>query len=396
MKVGIVSNSPGELVGWAIPASQILKNQGFLVDLYLTPCMFATKNEFKVALKHGNFNQIFQYSETFKEMILKKNFYDIFFHMGGEIWYSTKFKTQKLLSYAWGTQKLDKFFHSYLVPNQYYHRKLISRNIPENKIFKIKDLVFEKFRKMNFSAGGNYNHNSKMIGFMLGSRIMEFWGLLEIYLKTILILEKNLKNERYKYVFFISPFIYQNYENFETFKSKIENFANSFNLGDVIKKIEFLTDEEEKVLKLSKLRLLITIPGTKTNEAGYLGIPQLVILPLQKPEYIPVWGILGWLDFLGTLGKKMKGYFIWQYAKKNIFTRKRYIAMPNIISNKEVVPEYAGIITPETLANLIFNLVSDINKLQSISNSLKEIYEEWENQAISFKHYLQKILSLNV
>lgn len=390
MKVGIVSNSPGELVGWAIPASKILKNHGFLVDLYLTPCMFATKNEFKVALKHGNFNQIFQYFDTFKEMVSKKNSYDLFFHMGGEIWYSTRFKTQKLSSYAWGTKKLDKFFHSYLVPNQYYHRKLIFRNIPENKIFKVKDLVFEKFREYNLVAGGNYNPNSKTIGFMLGSRIIEFWGLLEIYLKTIFILEKSIEN--YSYVFFVSPFIYQNYEDFENFKSEIKNFVDRFNLPDFLNKVEFLVNEEEKILRLSKLRLLVTIPGTKTNEAGYLGIPQLVILPLQKPEYIPVWGVLGWLDFLGTFGKKIKGYFVWQYAKKNIFTRKRYIAMPNIISNREIVPELAGIITPESLAKQIITLILDTNKLQSIARSLKEIYEEWENQAISFEQYLQKIL----
>ncbi|MFN3995027.1 MAG: hypothetical protein ACK4GR_00635, partial [bacterium] len=304
----------------------------------------------------------------------------------------------KLSSYAWGTKNLDKFFHSYLVPNQYYYRKLISRSIPENKIFKIKDLVFEKFRKINIGPSGNYNPNSKIIGFMLGSRIAEFWGLLEIYLKTIYILEKKLENQRYSYVFFVSPFILQNYEDFENFeskqrfKSKIENFVDHFKLGDILNKIEFLTEEEEKVLKLSSLRLLVTIPGTKTNEAGYLGIPQLVILPLQKPEYIPVWGILGWLDFLGIFGKKIKGYFIWQYAKKNIFTRKRYVAMPNIISNSEIVSEFAGIITPESLANQILNLILDTDKLQLMSKSLKGIYEEWENQSISFEQYLQKIL----
>lgn len=380
MKVGIVSNSPGELIGWAIPACQILKKLKFSIDLYLTPCMFATNQEFKIALKYGNFDQIFTPYQTFKEIFLKKNTYDFFIHMGGEIWYSTKFKTSKLFSYAWGTKKLDRFFFKYLVPNQYYYRKLISRNINQNKIIKIKDLVFEKFKVFE-NNNFLYNPFSDVIGFMLGSRKVEFWGLLEIYLKTITLLDN-----KYNFVFFVSPFIYEIYKDLKEFEQEVINFANLLGLTNILKRVEFVFNDEQKYLWLKKIRLLVTIPGTKTNEAGYLGVPQLVILPLQKPEYIPLWGILGWLDFLGYPGKKIKGYFVLKYAQKNILTKKRFIAMPNIIANKEIVPEIAGVITHQTLAEFITKFQND--QLLKINQELKQIYQEWEKESISFEEFI--------
>ncbi|MEN3015579.1 MAG: hypothetical protein ABDH21_05965 [bacterium] len=372
MKVGIVSNSPGEVLGWAVPASSILKKLGFTIDLYLTPCMFATNKEYEVALQHGHFDKIYKPKQTLFEILLPQKRYDLFFHMGGDIWYSTKFKTSKLYSYGWGTKRLDKFFCLYLVPNQYYYRKLTERGIPSSKIVKIKDLAFEKLKRKQ------YDPNSKLIGFMLGSREVEFWNLLEIYLQTIALMPKD-----YEYIFFVSPFIYQD----DSFEQKLQGIMKMYEGY----RVKFLVNEVEKYEVMSKLRLMVTIPGTKTNEAGFLGIPQLVILPLQKPEHIPVWGIVGWLDFLGSFGKKIKSYFVIKYAEKNLLNKKRYIAMPNMVSNSEIVPEMIDKITPEKLCQVLLSMVENSELLSRISNDLVRVYDEWEYEAISFHDFVRRI-----
>lgn len=377
MKVAIVSNSPGELIGWAIPASNKLQKLGFSIDLFLTPCMFATKKEFDIALQYGKFNNIYKPFQTMKKLILQKPQYDILFHMGGELWYSTNFRTYKSFSYGWGTMKLDKYFTSYLVPNQYYYRKLISRGINISKIIKIKDLVFEKLHR------SIYDPNSRLIGFMLGSREIEFWFLLKIYLDTITFLDSS-----FKFVFFISPFLKDIVDTSLEFNELISKYQNY--------QFEFVSNEIKKYEILSKVRLLITIPGTKTNEAGYLGIPQLVILPLNHPEHIPMWGLAGWLDFLGPIGKKIKALIVLNYVRKNIASKKRFIAMPNIIAQKEIIPEYYGKIDPKLLSNLINEIISNTDKLIKISQDLIEIYNEWEQDSITFEQFIHQFLMAGV
>ncbi|MCX7759116.1 MAG: hypothetical protein N2169_05875 [bacterium] len=379
MNVGIVSNSPGEIAGWAIPASVILKNLGFNVDLYLTPCMFATKKEYDVAFRYGSFERIFTPDQTLKKIFFNPLKYEIFFHMGGEIWYSTRFKSRRLISYGWATKRLDRYFSGYLVPNDYYYRKLVSRQIDEKKIIKIKDLVFEKLNPVG------YNVDSNLVGFMLGSREVEFWGLLEIYLKTVPLLDM-----RYNFLFFVSPFVYEIYS--EDLKNRLFSFGKQI-MGNEFSKhfgrIRFVFNEPEKYDLLSKVKLLVTIPGTKTNEAGYLGIPQLVILPLQRPECVPIWGVVGWLDFLGIIGKKIKGYFVVKYAEKNILTRKRFISMPNIISNEYILPEVAGIITHINLSEKINEILDNKVFLIHTSQKLRSIYKSWDNESISFKEFIE-------
>lgn len=300
--------------------------------------------------------------------------------MGGELWYSTKFNTNTRISYGWATKTLDKYFHNYLVPNQYYYRKIIQRKVDIQKIIKVKDLVFEKlidYKRANFDV------SSDLIGFMLGSREVEFWGLLKIYLETI-----KLLNNNYRYLFFISPFIYGVYEELKDFYREVKDFVKLYGLEHSFKRVEFILDSNEKYSLLANLRLLITIPGTKTNEAGYLGIPQLVILPLQAPEHIPLWGIAGWLDFMGFIGKKIKKYIVLHYAKKNLLTKKRFIAMPNMIANQEIIPELIGIINPQNLVQNIELLLSNPQNLENMSYKLRKIYDEWEEKSLSFYEYI--------
>jgi lipid-A-disaccharide synthase len=381
MKVAIISNSPGEIAGWAIPASIILNNLNLEVDLFLTPCMFATKNEHIIAENFGKFKRIYKPKETLKKIFLDDLKYDIVFQMGGDLFYSTKFKTPNLVSYPWGIKKLEKYFKFYLVPNEYVYSKLISRNLDNKKIVRIKDLAFDKIRK---NQKIQYDPSSNLIGFMLGSREVEFWGLLEIYLKTI----QHIQDK--KFVFFVSPFIYKNIS-----QEKIYDFIKStIKKKDLFDRIIFVMDEEERYRMLSRLSLLITIPGTKTNEAGYLGIPQIVILPLQKPEYIPVWGIVGWLDFLGIIGKKIKGFLIINYLKNKLIKQKKFLALPNMIADKKIVEEVIDNINEDMLRDKINYLLSDKESLKKISISLRAIYEEWENKAISFQDFItQNILS---
>ncbi|MGB9638075.1 MAG: hypothetical protein ACPL1F_02090 [bacterium] len=410
MKIGILSNSPGEIYTWVIPASYIIKDTFNLeiFDLYLTPCMFASKNEYSLVYYLKLFNNIFKPNQTILKILFNKKInYDIFLHMGGDILYSTKFKTKEniLISYGWGTKKLDKYYDFYLVPNQYYFNKLIKRGLNLDKIIKLKDLAFYKIDKIDFSL----LNKEKSIGFMLGSRLIEFLNLYDIYYDTIEILINKYTLNDYKFYFYISPFIlvdiinqdisliYDNKTQLskEDIKNKIINYLKNKNkkIELIVKEnIEFIFDDETKYKNIYKNVLVVTIPGSKTNEIGYISTPMLVILPIQKPEYIPIWGIAGWFDFFGHIGKKIKGFFVKYYINSVIKTKKRFIALPNMIANKEIVKEYIDNIYPVNLSLKIIELLKDENYLKSASENLKNLYNSWDSYSISFEDFLKKYL----
>lgn len=408
MKIGILSNSPGEIYTWVVPAAYIIKDIFNLetFDLYLTPCMFASNNEYSLAYYLKLFDNIFKPKETILKILFnKKTNYNLFLHMGGDILYSTKFKTKNniLISYGWGTKKLDKYYDFYLVPNQYYFDKLIKRGLNLNKIIKLKDLVFYKIDKIDFSL----LNKEKSIGFMLGSRLIEFLNLYDIYYNTIEILINKYNFKDYKFYFYISPFIlvdiinqdisliYNNQINLskENLKNKIINYLKAKNKKTELvfnENIEFIFDDENKYKNIYKNLLVVTIPGSKTNEIGYISTPILVILPIQKPEYIPIWGIAGWFDFFGIIGKKIKGFFVKNYINSVIKTKKRFIALPNMIANKEIVEEYVDNIYPLNLALKIIEILSDENYLKDTSKNLKKLYNSWNSSSISFKDFISQ------
>ncbi len=411
MKIGILSNSPGEIYTWVIPASYIIKDTFNLThfDLYLTPCMFASNNEYYLIYYLNLFDNIFKPKETiFKILFNKKTDYNLFFHMGGDIWYSTKFKNNNniLISYAWGTKKLDKYYNLYLVPNQYYFNKLLKRNLDINKIIKIKDLAFYKIDKIDFSL----LLKEKSIGFMLGSRLIEFLNLYDIYYDSIEILINEYDLIDYRFYFYVSPFILvdilnqdisliYNRKDFILFsddlKNKIIDYLKRSNkkIDLLYEYIEFIFDDESRYKKIYSNELVITIPGSKTNEVGYISTPMLVILPTQKPEYIPIWGIAGWFDFFGNIGKKIKGFFVKNYINSFVKTKKRFIALPNMIANEEIVKEYIDDIYPRNLAKKIMEILNDKKYLQTAKYKLKQLYDSWNSQAISFNEFLKKYIN---
>lgn len=245
---------------------------------------------------------------------------------------------------------------------------------------------------------------------MLGSRLIEFLNLYDIYYDSIEILINEYDLIDYRFYFYVSPFILvdilnqdisliYNRKDFILFsddlKNKIIDYLKRSNkkIDLLYEYIEFIFDDESRYKKIYSNELVITIPGSKTNEVGYISTPMLVILPTQKPEYIPIWGIAGWFDFLGSIGKKIKGIFVKNYINSFVKTKKRFIALPNMIANEEIVKEYIDDIYPHNLAKKIMEILDDKKYLQATTYKLKKLYDSWNSQAISFNEFLKKYIN---
>ena len=74
--------------------------------------------------------------------------------------------------------------------------------------------------------------------------------------------------------------------------------------------------------------LAVTIPGTNTLELGIAGVPSLVLLPLNKPEVIPLEGPGHWLSLVPGVGTTLKRQAV------RLAAPRFPVALPNLLKRR--------------------------------------------------------------
>ncbi len=127
-----------------------------------------------------------------------------------------------------------------------------------------------------------------------------------------------------------------------------------------------LVDETDRYAYMKAADIALTIPGTNTLELGIAGTPAVVILPLNRPEIIPLEGPGNWLSLLPVIGTPLK-----RRAVKLFVERFRYpVSLPNQFAGEELMTELKGIITPEEVSATLLRLLADETRLMETGERL--------------------------
>lgn len=113
--------------------------------------------------------------------------------------------------------------------------------------------------------------------------------------------------------------------------------------------------------------LSLTLPGTNTAELATLGTPMMVLLPLQKPELLPLDGMLQYLGRIPWIGKALKKQLVLKHLEKIPF-----LALPNQKAQRMIVPEYRGELQVEALAQDAVKLLEDPMARREMRQALRE------------------------
>ncbi|MGV3524082.1 MAG: hypothetical protein ACO1RX_07655 [Candidatus Sericytochromatia bacterium] len=116
--------------------------------------------------------------------------------------------------------------------------------------------------------------------------------------------------------------------------------------------------------------LSLTLPGTNTAELAVLGIPMLVLLPLQRPELLPIDGPLGALGRLPLVGRPLKRLLVQQQLK-----RLPFLALPNQKAGEMIVPELVGKISAEEVASQAYELLLQPLQRRDMAMRLRELMD---------------------
>ena len=393
MHIFIMANSPGELVGWVKPVIEKLKEKQkkVIIIVVIPPCQYASGMEREVVENFPEVDLVVGPSQYLKYLFLgirPSSFRGVkrgvVVFLGGDPFHAVVLSKRLGLPAVAYMQKLrwKRYFKKFMVLNQAAREKFMAKRAEENKVFVVGDLTVDGI-KLGMSREEVYsrwglNSGNFIISILPGSRPEMVRYMTPFFLRAAELVKKELPETQF--LLALSPFVPK-----EELVSLDESEVSKVFQGAKIKlkkeneKWKLITESDLEVLvvegrqyeALNVSHLIITIPGTHTLEAAYLGIPMLVAVPLNKPEAIPLDGLAGLVGGVPLFGSSIKRWIVRGCAKRIKFT-----AIPNIRAGREVIPEIRGVIEAEDVAKEAIKLLRDPNGLARIREELREIAGE--------------------
>ena len=116
-----------------------------------------------------------------------------------------------------------------------------------------------------------------------------------------------------------------------------------------------LGDEDQRYAHMRSADLAITIPGTNTLELGVAGVPAIVLLPMNRPELIPLEGAGHWLGLVPLVGRYLKRYAVKLFVEGLSVP----VSLPNRMSGEDLMVEINGRVDPAGVAERAAALLAD-------------------------------------
>ncbi|MDR5695819.1 MAG: hypothetical protein QN121_11180 [Armatimonadota bacterium] len=366
----LVANGPGEVAGWAVPLARALRSLGssekvpLRLSLILPPCQFSTGRERDVAASLNLFDRIEGPWDCLKVIAGLKRFpvghRACLVHLGGDLWYSQMLSRRlNVPAFAYVETPLvarrHRPFRRLFVPTAPLAKELGERGVPEAKIRVVGDLRADA---LSGSLARSESRSRGSVVMLTGSRAQSFLWLLPFFLEVA----KTIKQAR--------PEV--------SLSLPISPFLPPCLVEEALRK-------EEKTLKdtgiivveggrwdlLASAELALTIPGTNTLELSMLGIPMIVVLPLQEPGRIPLEGLLEWVGRVPGIGPWIKWVAIRRYIR-----RKRFVALPNLLAGRKIVPEMIGPLSPGEVAAEALRWLEDDEGRRNMTEALRNLHPE--------------------
>lgn len=391
MDIVLTSNSPGEVAGWVKPAAKEMK-KGFPdsnISVFLPPCVFASGSEKRVLQTFSTIDNVYGKKEYIRFILTGKkpdkfnpDKDGIVVFLGGDLFHAVllgKRLNYPVIAYTEGVYNRSQVIKKFMVPDQNIKGKLIKKGAPLKKIKITGNLMFDAIEpeisktKMKELIGLNQEF---VVTLFPGSRPAEIEYMLPFFLNTIIGLNKvNKDNSNFKFLLSRSPFvkkkmfediIYKYFDN-NNINGKLDSYDKKYtiNIEDRIE-IDVYAGLQYSLMQITDLAL--TIPGTNNLELAFFSIPMLVVLPLNKPENIPLEGLVGLIGRAPFIGKQ-----VLRYVVPRIESRMENVSLINRIARKKIVPEIRGVLKPSDLVHETDKIIKNQKEQNRMKNELKKV-----------------------
>ncbi len=391
--VVIVSNGPGELATWVNPVvnelnkiNESLCNEdevNFTLRLVLVPCPNATGKEVIIANSWNKFELITESKSFWKLLIKPRSFANwpkkgVVIFLGGDQFWSillAKRLGYVNITYAEWISRWPQWTNKIAAMN-----KKVKELVPKKYKYKcqiIGDLMADI--KLD-NARSIKNKEKHHIALLPGSKKAKLSVGIPFFLEIVDHIAEENKN--INFIIPIAPTTDKSeYLFFQSEKNPIAKYYSSKiktikNIKDSCFDYVIETSKDTKIYLIKKhpcyeilkeCDLAITTVGANTAELAAIALPMLVVLPTQHLNMMNAWdGIFGLIGKISLINRVLT--FIVRYF---YFKKKKFFAWPNIKSQRMIVPERIGNISPRNVAREVLFLLKNRDQLKSISNNLR-------------------------
>lgn len=358
-------NGPGELTGWIAPVARAARrlahdrNLPLRLTLALSPSQFAGGRELEVVRSWGLFDEIIPPGTVMRLAIgtvrpepPKRG---ILLHLGGDLWVSGRMAARfgvpaaALAETTLVARRHLPFRRIFAVSSRLADR-LAARGVPAAKISVSgdprSDVVLDGAGQgARPETGGGY-----VVSFLPGSRDRFFALMAPYFLEAADVLTRRGLDVTAQIIVsdFLSPDLVA---------------ASRSGAGA---RARWITGDPWPALRRSDLA--VTIPGTNTLELGMLGVPFAVVLEESRLHAAPLEGPAEWLTRVPVLGRPVRRMLV-----RSALRRLRFIALPNALAGRLVVPEWIGRCPATDLANRVAELLGAPERIGAIRAGLLEL-----------------------
>lgn len=395
MDIFIFANSPGEVWAWAKPTIEAIleREPDAKIFVVIPPCPYASGGEMRVVSQIPGLHRIIGSSEfarlTFLHPMprrIRTSSEGIVVHMGGDMFNTALFATRLKLpavAYAHRFMGWHGPYKRYMVPDERTRDRLVFRKVPPEMITVTGDLITDVVKPQLGQEEAkrlfDVTEGSKVVSLFPGSREYEIKYVLPFLLRVA---EQIISGkEGIQPLISCSPFI-----ELDTLAKAIDSKQVDLlrkdldgSSGKIIEggkwplivtekglKIPIVSGIQYDLMNISDLAL--ASPGTTTAELAVMGVPMIVVAPLNRPEEIAIDGIMNYVGKIPVIGRQMKRNAVFNVAKK-----MKYVAIPNKKADKYLVPEFVGILDPPDIAYRAIEMLNDSSGRRKTSEALKNV-----------------------
>tara|TARA_B100000427_G_scaffold238551_1_gene201462 strand:- start:11010 stop:12167 length:1158 start_codon:yes stop_codon:yes gene_type:complete len=349
----IQTNSPGELAAWVQPIVEtcVEFSDSCFITICLVPCQYATGNEADVAAAIPGVQHVLTAKQTilflFGLMSLPKHANKgAVLCLGGDPFYS------QLLGFRLGFpssiytehRKKPGLFFKHIF---YKHQQ---GDLMQARVAHYQDQNFAK----NHVLKQYHLPTRSYVLLFLGSRpnhFLAFADLIVPMIKHFLSLQDTID-----IIIPIAP----------TISDRDVEVVNKADLGH---RVHIVRGNSLDFMSIAIC--MMSLPGTNTAEAMYMGLPMVTVVPLNRLDLLSLDGLLGLLASIPLVGAWLKRLLVPLLLKKVAF-----VSLPNRVAQKSIVPEWIGMIDPTILADDFYQFVSNQAALDAIKCDLAKIVSQ--------------------